>query len=292
MSDEWKYPQRAGGLASALLEKLERENKPKPTAFGTPLRYSSFGECGRKVAYSVLGAPQRPASGAGLYVMQIGTILHEVIQQAINWKITQIWPHNTGVEFEVASKLTDDISGSADGIVTVELADGTKKRISLEIKTMGGVKFKQQIGFKDRPARIVEPKGPAISAIGQAGWNALGNDCEEVVVMSFALEAISVGKAIEAGLHDHDRVCAEWFIPREVWEPLADKELARQTEILRGVEEGFLPDRIALDDHGNEEARDTERHPLCLNYCDFRDQCLDDGPGQVGVPVSLTKKEQ
>lgn len=288
MSD-WKYPQPAGGIASALLEKLEAENIPKPTAFGTPLRYSSFGECARKVAYTVLDAPRRKPSGAGLYVMNIGTILHEVIQGAIAWKVEQQWPGAT-VEFEVGSKLTDDISGSADGVLTVT-QNGQTQKIALEIKTMGGVKFKQQIGFKDRPARIAEPKGPAISAIGQAGWNALGNGCDEVVVMSFALEAISVGKAVEAGLHDHDRVCAEWFIPREVWEPLADKELYRQQNILGELENGWLPDRIALDDNGDEEARDVAKHPLCLNYCDYRDQCLEDGGGVVGVPVSLTRKD-
>ena len=288
---DWKTPQPSGGLASALLEKLEAENKPKPTALGTPLRYSSFGECARKVAYTVLGAETTPPSGAGLYVMQIGTILHEVIQDAIKWKVDSLWQGAT-VEFEVASGLGDNLSGSADGVVTVKMEDGTVKKIALEIKTMGGVKFKKQIGFKDRPARIENPAGPALSAIGQAGWNALGSGCDEVVVMSFALENISVGKANEAGMSDADRCTAEWFIPRHVWEPLADRELARQEAILVTLADGQLPDREALDDDGYPELRDVDRHPLCLSYCDYRMQCLSDGAGQPAVPVTLNKKEQ
>ena len=283
MTIEWKTPQPTGGLASAILEKLEDENTPKPTALGTPLRYSSFGACAREVAYTVTGVIGSPPSGAGLYVMNIGTVLHEQIQEAIEWKVANLWEGAT-VEFEVKSQVGNFLSGSADGVVTINKADGTVQKIALEIKTMGGVKFKKQIGFKDRPARIDTPQGPAISAIGQAGWNALGNGCDEVVVMSFALEAISVGKAQQAGLSDHDRVCAEWFIPRHVWEPMADRELARQEAILTTLEEGFLPDREALDDDGWPETRDVDRHPLCMNYCNFREQCLADGPGVVSIP--------
>jgi len=56
--------------------------------------------------------------------------------------------------------------------------------------------------------------------------------------------------------------------------------------------DGLLPDREALDDDGYPELRDTDRHPLCKSYCDYREQCLSDGPGQPAVPVTLNKKEQ
>lgn len=291
MTDEWKYQKRSMLLADALLEQLVAENEPKPTALGTPLRYSSFGECARKVAYTVLEAEPSPPSGAGLYVMQIGTVLHELIQGAIAKRVKD-WPEST-VEFEVASKLGDNLSGSADGIATTTNNDGDTTRIAIEIKTMGGVKFKKQIGFKDgrgRGSYIDNPAGPALSAIGQAGWNALGNNCDTVLVISYALEAISVGKAIQAGLTDAQRVCAEWWVPEEVWRPLAEMELARQEHILTMLSYGDLPERVGLNDDGYEEVRDIDSHPLCQHYCDYREQCVKDGPGVV--PVSIKKGKE
>jgi hypothetical protein len=242
------------------------------------------------LAYTVLGVEPSPPSGAGLYIMEIGTIIHELSQGAIGKRFEKT-PNRT-IEVEVKSRLGENLSGSADGLVVVTDNENNVIRISLEIKTMGGVKFKKQIGFKDgrgKGSYIDNPAGPALSAVGQAGWNALGNNCDTVLVISYALEAISVGKAIQAGLTDAQRVCAEWFIPEEVWKPLAEMELARQEHILVQLSYGDLPDRVALDDYGREETRDITSHPLCLGYCDYREQCVMDGPGTIPVPVSIKK---
>jgi hypothetical protein len=249
-----------------MLENAERGRKPQ--AFDTPFRYSDAGKCARAMAYSALGYEGEPFDAPSTFVTNLGTMIHEVVQAAI----ADDYPD---AQFEVASEVFV-ASGHSDGIIP-ETALGT---VQYELKTMGGTAYKKSIGFTNRGMK--DPQGPRYSAVLQAAINAKANNCDTVVIGHIALEAISRQAARRLGISEAHRFIAEWVIPKSVWEPLADAELARQALVLDDINNGYLPIPIAIDDNGSEVNLDptNDRYWQCA-YCSYADRCLNDGPGTV-----------
>ena len=104
------------------------------------------------------------------------------------------------------------------------------------------------------------------------------------MVGHIALEAISKGLAEKWDVSEFMRFIAEWIIPKEEWEPLADLETARQMKIIDSVESGSLPHRMAMDDDGHEVNLDPEssRYWQC-QYCSHRTRCMSDGGGEPAI---------
>jgi len=276
-------------------EWFARAQVPKPTALGTPLRYSSAYGCARQQGYAALGAkPTEPMDEAGAWVTGLGTLIHEALQEAIGRKYPQ-------AQFEVASG-NDYISGSCDAYIPA-LSFGenwTGGDVLYELKTMGTYSFDDQVGwnrmkgtFKDRGA-----SGPAMKAIAQAGMNALGLEktmgvtIGTIIMGSIGFEALSKNKAANMGVDSYNRFLAEFHINREEWEPLALAEIARMETINETITNGYLPARVALDDDGHAITLTPGGRNWQCDYCSFKSVCANDGDGLVYVNESYMEESE
>jgi hypothetical protein len=276
-------------LTSLLIREWhEKAQVNKPTAMDTTLRYSGAHGCERQMSYYAFGFnPTEPVDAAGAWVMGVGTVIHELVQEAIGRK----YPN---AEFEVASKAGEYVSGSCDAFIPAEDFgyEWTGGNVLFELKTMGTYSFDSQVGidrmrgkWKDKGA-----EGPKRGAITQAGMNALGIEeargirIDTLILGSITFEAISKQKAKTLLLNnDILRVSAEFHIPREEWEPLALAELARLHGIGDAIKNGYLAPRLAIGDDGRQIGLDPFGRNWQCDYCSFRSACVNDGDGMVWV---------
>lgn len=237
MTQSWMQPVAEPLFVHLWTEELAAKDHSKPTALGTRFRYSSALNCSRRLVFDALEVPQSdPIDPAGIHVTTMGTIIHEKVQEAIGRK----YP---GAKFEVVSG-NEIVSGSADGVAMV--GGSYPEKMLLELKTVGGFAFNKAIGVSGY--KRTAPEGPRPSAIVQAGLNALHNDCQTVVVMYIAMEALSKQRAETLGFSMYDRFTAEWHIPEDVWRPLAEAEM-RRLEFLAGyADERLVPPGSYFDD--------------------------------------------
>jgi len=242
----------------------------KAQAFDTPFRFSDSGKCGRALAYSSLSYEGEPFDAAGTFVTGLGTLLHEIVQEAI----LKRYPD---ARFEIPSQ-TPTSSGHADAIIPTE----DLGLVLWELKTMNGTAAKKAIGFNTKGWG--EPSGPRYSTVIQSALNAQANGCDTIVIGHIALEAISKGLAEKWEVPEMMRFISEWIIPKEVWEPIADREIVRQLRIIDSMEDGFLPHRTVVDDDGMEISLDPEnsRYWQC-QYCSYVNQCKQDGGGEPPI---------
>ena len=261
-------------------EQLQKRNHDKPTALGTPFRFSDALNCPRRMVFDALGVPKSdPIDPAGLHVTTIGSWIHEQVQEAIGRKFP-------GARFELASG-DETVSGSCDGLTYVGGVVGSKGKVLLELKTVGGFAFDKAVGVNRKAYKRGSPEGPRPSAIVQAGLNAIFHEADTVVVMYLAMEAISKQLADRVGFNQYDRFSAEWHIPREVWEPLAREELARikALEACLDPEDRVIPGGMAFDDKTWEwkpiSPNDSRPHWSC-SYCAHVTTCI---AHEAGVDV-------
>ena len=263
----------------------EKAQTPKPTALGTPLRYSSAYACARQQSYAAFEAKvTEPVDEAGAWVMGVGTLIHEALQEAIGRQFPN-------AEFEVGTAHGDYISGSCDAYIPSADLAGIGN-VLYELKTMGTYSFDKQVGWNRMRGEYKYPEGPAQKAITQAGINALGVEKARgvnityVVLGSITFEALSVQKAQKMGVEEYNRVLAEFWIPREEWEPLALAELERMNALGELVTNGYLGAREARDDEGNTTILDPMGRDWQCAYCAYRTVCTQDGSGIIRITDS------
>lgn len=283
MTESWQYPVSDPLFVDLWTRGLAEENRDKPTALGTPFRFSDALNCGRRMTFDALGVDKSdPIDPAGIHVTTLGTWIHEQVQTAIGKK----YP---GAEFELASG-NDLISGSCDGVTLVGGYEG-KGKMLLELKTTGGFGFDKAVGLNRKAYAQKSPEGPRPSAIAQAGLNAIFHECETVVIMYIAMEAVSKGLASKIGFSMYDRFTAEWHIPRDVWEPLALAELARIQVLADNLPE--IPDGMAFDDKKWDwvpiSPNDARRHWSC-DYCPHLTTCIAHEAGIDILPSGIEEK--
>ena len=281
-------------ITSALVDELhQRALIPKPTARGTGFRYSSSFGCGRQQGYAAFSTePTEPMDEAGAWATGLGTIVHEALQDALSRRFKT-------AQFEFASQ-QGDISGSCDALISIHDIGshygGT--HVLYELKTMGTYSFDKQLGWNRMRGTVKDGEGPALKAIAQAGMNALGIMSEspeiviETIIMgSIGFEALSKNKAEAMGVFGVNRFLAEFDVPRSEWEPVALAEIDRMSEFSGTVQSGYLPDRWAKDDSGNELLLNPNGRAWQCDYCQFKSICQDDGEGEVRIVDSaLTKR--
>jgi hypothetical protein len=260
----WKYPSEPR-FVQAWTTELLAEDHNKPIAGNTPFRHSSALSCSRRQVFSALGLqPTEPFDAAATHVTTLGTLIHEHLQDAIGRR----YP---GARFEVVSTV-GQTSGSADAVI--ELPD---RRVLWELKTVGAFAFDRAIGLNRKGYRRVPPKGPRPSAICQAAINAIGHDCNEVVVAYLAMEAVSKQLAEKVGLSQLDRIMAEWVVPPDVWRPMATAELDRLDKLAAAVERREVPEGDAYDEERDEwvpiSPLQDRRHWSC-DYCPYTSACI------------------
>ena len=272
-------------ILTHLLAQAWAERPDKPTALGTPLRYSGALGCQRQMGYTAFKAIKSDPPGIGdAWAPGIGTTLHSVAQEAIH----ALYPT---AQFEVRSKFGEFISGDADALVDTEsIRECTGESLGgthtlWEFKTMGEWQFDKQMGYNRKIAKIYNNgEGPKISAITQAGMNALGIESqnpsiriETLLMGSVCTAAISVQKAAQMGVEGFGRFGQEFRIARDEWEPLALNELSRMNSIATLVKKGTLPDRLACGDSGGEVYLNPRGGDWQCHYCPYTSLCVRDG---------------
>lgn len=283
-------------ITSLLVEELHVKSLiPKPTAMGTPLRYSSAFSCGRQQGYASLNVdPTEPMDTAGAWATGLGTIVHEALQEAISRRFPS-------AQFEVPSMIGDFLSGSCDALIDIYDV-GTNyggTHVLYELKTMGTYGFDKQVGWNRLRGTVSAPQGASAKAIAQAGMNALGIELanpdiriETLVMGSIGFEALSINKANNMGVSGVNRFLAEFEIPRVEWEPLAQGEIRRMEGFAFTLDTGFLPERWAQDDDNKFMKLDPNGRAWQCDYCAYRSLCQDDGDGVIKISNSaLTKRK-
>jgi hypothetical protein len=211
----------------------EEGERPHAVA-GTRFRHSMAHSCARQVAYHALGVPASdPMDLTGMIVTGNGTVKHDEVQAVLV---------GSGAQVEVGCRIEGfDGSGNADGLHVVE-RDGLRTRICWEHKNVGGFAFKKAVGERG------QAEGPKQAHIVQGALNAKALDADELVITYMTWEAISVNLAAAKGFTEEGRIAAQWTFPREVWEPIADAEVARVSGILELLDAGTLPARRFPDE--------------------------------------------
>jgi hypothetical protein len=254
--------------------------KNKPNAVqGARFRHSDAGICSRALAYAALGIESsNPPDPQGYYIFWLGDTIHEAWQAALQAKF--------GDAAEVEVKVgADDMGGHIDAVVKLETGKTKPYVVAIEAKSQGGYGYKMASARFNGP-----PEGPKLGHKLQAFLNAKAVDADEAVVVYFAKDPNNwVADELDPML----RVVAEWTYPREVYEPIADKEIWRIHEILRLLdEEKLLPARKApelgaqhhliLDPSKGEWANIVDGHPVFpekykpywgCSYCRYQDTC-------------------
>jgi hypothetical protein len=273
-------PVREPVLTHLLAKKFLKDSQtPKPTAFNTIMRYSGAFGCTRQMAYDYFEAePSNPTPVTGAWVMNLGTLIHEALQR-------EIAAFDPLARFEEPSQVNQYISGHTDGLIDLKRWGWCL----FELKTMGEFPFKKAMGYKGmfNSAQKVAAQGPSLSAITQAGMNALaleekhGIRIELLIMGVITYEPVKQGAAEAMGIDDLDRFMGEFHIEREYWEPMARAEIERLTEAAVEIEEGYLPQRFARDDNGDEIRlyADSSNWRCDPAYCKYRDLCESDGEG-------------
>jgi hypothetical protein len=251
-------------LARAIAEQ-RIEAGPKEHAFETPFRHSDAGKCSRYLGLKLAEVPiSDDFDLASDWVMGLGTALHEWWQI----ELRRIYPD---AQIEVRVHIAELTSGHIDALITIN-----GKTFSYELKTINGFGFSKAVGvIKSRGGALVPPDGPKVAHIIQACLNAYGCDADYAVVGYLALESISIQVAANLGLGELDRFMAEWIIGRDLYAPIAVRELARLATVKARFDAGRLPAGVAVGDDWSDVELDPNasfRNWRCW-YCPYLEKC-------------------
>lgn len=253
-------------LATALADDLANNRAAegeRPTADNTLLRGSDAYSCARRIAFGALRIPKVvPYTPSTLMAFDAGDHVHKRLQG--------ILARDFAAELEVPVSYREhgiDLSGHADAAYAHE---GHQRVV--EIKSMKSYPYLKAAGSIDRYGRPVEPEGPKLEHVLQAGiyGNAPQLQADELHMIYVAKE---------------DGQIAEWILPMkgEPFGPdgqdiadLVAAELARLKQIELHIREGRLPWRhvpgfgVVKDP----PAADSKDDPWNCRYCPWQPTCV------------------
>ena len=261
----------------ASIHAANEEAGQKERAFKTHFRHSDAAGCARKLAYAMLGMEQsNPPDIAGEWVMWLGTLLHEKVQDALHDRF------GSACEIEVKVRHDDISSGHIDAVIDRAPGFG---RIAYELKTKGGYGFDKAIGINRKAYSTGLPEGPGASAKIQGALNADAVEADWLIIGVIGLESISKQLASRVGFNDLQRVMAEWHYDKATYRPWARAELSRFETIALTVQDGNLPDLVAIgDEHERITLNSRMDNPNWrCSYCSYVGQCRSDGPGIIPI---------
>lgn len=254
-------PLLAAALADDLANNRAQEGD-RPTADDTLLRGSDAYSCARKIAFGAMRVPKVvPYTAGTLEAFEVGRQVHARLQELLVKKF--------GASLEVQcsyKQLGIEVSGHADATYTW----GTSRRVT-EIKSMKSYPFLKAAGGTDNFGRSVDPEGPKIEHVLQAGI--YGNSPQ---IQADTLHLVYYKK--------EDGQVAEWLLPMkgEPFGPdghdiieLVEEELARLNRIAEDIRNGLLPWRH-IPGYGvvkDPPAADTKNDPWNCRYCAWQPLC-------------------
>lgn len=288
---------RFGQKLAEVWARQNEESFNKPTRLGTKGRVSMVGQCARSTSYYMLGIEQsEPPSLAENWVMGLGTMIHEALQPVL----VEAFP-GAGIEFPVDIRTDEmypsDLSGSGDVVLDYVVEGEAGRKVVIEIKTIGGFGFKILVGAR-KGFGGVDESGPKYQQLTQGAVLAHAEGADELVMLYLSRENLSYAEMNKLGTDDVGRFLAEFTIPRDQYEPIAQAELKRQQFIMdeyvgKGalapraiVEPGFPKARVIDPSRGQWEERRTiggnevvsgAGQTWICGYCHYRSRCIADG---------------
>jgi len=236
--------------------------------------------CDRALWYKLTGVhASNPPGIADAWRFGIGTLIHEGLQPVVE----QIFPDSVAEPLVDLRPMGLPGSAHADQIIN---HDGVKTLV--EYKSIGGFQFKiMATGFKG-PAT-----GPRYGAVVQAAIIAKATGCDRIVIAYLSLENVSAGMASSYASSEAGRFAAEWHYTVAEMDELIKYEVERVNWVLAqtspppreihdpeypkgAVIQAPLQDRAPWTIAEDGVVLDTGTTWMC-GYCDFRDQCKEDG---------------
>ena len=273
-------PLLATALADDLANNREQQGE-RPTADATLLRGSDAYACGRKIAFGALKVPRVvPYTTDTLMAFDAGQHHHTRLQGLLAKKF--------GAELEVPISYKEvgiDLSGHADAAYLW----ANKQRV-VEIKSMKAYPFLKSAGGTDRYGRDVEPEGPKLDHLVQAG----------IYGHAPQLRADTVHMVY---INKEDGRVAEWLIPMddekigpdgEDLRTLVLAELDRLQAIGNDIKNGLLPWRN-IPGYGlvkDPPAADSKDNPWNCRYCAWQPLCAELPASKVPVAVATKNGDQ
>jgi hypothetical protein len=245
------------------------------------VRASWAGDCSRSIAYHVAGVEESdPATVADSWRFNIGTLLHEHIQNAL----IAAFP---GSVAEKKVRIGTDGSGHMD--LWIVLPDGTT--VAVEIKTINGTGYRRMVGKN--------PEGLRVKYLLQGALNAYFHEppADQLLIGVFSLELMSDAEALKAGITDeYRRFASQWTYTKDQYTAIALEEISRLEGIIKKVDEQgvhsvrrIIPDPsipprsvIVSPLKGIYEIKDEAGRPIGTgrtwqcDYCPFQSHCAED----------------
>lgn len=206
---EGLQPDDSSEFVTVLVDELAKQPR-KPQVADTLTRHSSAASCLYRVALLRDGVTPEPMDLAGHHVTNMGTLMHEAWQDALE----RAYPDNIG--FEIGSTIEDLTSGSCDAVLYGD--DGSADHV-LELKSTGGFAHKMMVGERGTA------QGPKSEHMVQLALNVMGLDADKGTLVYLSREAISIGAAERKGIDEVTRFGAQWTLTRDQLQPLADEWL-------------------------------------------------------------------
>jgi hypothetical protein len=286
-----KLPEKFPTVAPMVLEQWLSTIDPEGRAKAMPERpwRASFAgrRCDRQLYYGMVDAPPELRPTADQWRLNIGTMVHSVIEHAIDTI--------PGVQAEVQIPLTRPFgSATVDIIRNLEPIPGETEHADIEVcdvKTINGFGFKKMATTFSGP-----PEGPKSGHEIQVAAAVVELNARQGRLVYLSLENLSPAMAKHAGNPDLGRFVAEFVIPRDRCDTLVDHEHGRVERLRSAIAHDLLPIR-AIDDaeyptgavitnpdtghwvlNRDGQVAESGRTWFC-DYCDHREQCKSDGPG-------------
>lgn len=281
---------------------------------GRYIRLGWGGKCARDIGYRLLGVePSNPPDLAARWRMGLGTRVHELLQDVI----AAAFP-NADIEKVVGAEHDTIMGIPTSGRTDLFIVDREreKERTAVEVKTINGFGFKMAVGARGTPegprtgALFQAALNGRAHQADQVKIILLSLEC----LSDRELESL-VKK--QGGTADSWRkFVAEWTYDMADLDEMVDRELKRLGKIIEIVDERAdwlvkvedasahpdeagtepplpprsipfeMPARARVTDpttgawqlevDGN--VMDAGKTWMCAGYCDYRDQCVKDGP--------------
>lgn len=279
-------PDKGAKYAPVLAQAWADELGDTSLEFSVPesrIRHSWAGNCARSIAYEVIQREAgedlvtEPLSVADHWRFGIGTAAHEKWQEVMQ----TLWDE---AQIEVTCSIPEVPSS---GHIDLVMRDDERKLVAMELKTINGFGFKMAVGARG------EAEGPRSSAVTQGALNGYSLGADEVVIVYLSLENLSPRELAKIGTEEWQRFSAEWTIPKDVFMPIAEREVKRFKKILEVVDAEALPPRAIPDlpqgarvsnpatgawlQFDNEGAVINSGSTWHCAYCPFRSRCIADG---------------
>lgn len=225
------------GHALAELHEIAEQDRNMSHAKGVRFRASDAGKCTRAIWLKEQGYKEDPFDPGTTWNFDLGHAAHELVQAAMThrWEdVGRIVSHEVRFHLPVGDEKM--------GCTLDTLVDDGKTKSNVEIKSVGGYKFKLvTIGMRGKI------EGPSYEHALQAACGGLAAGTDRTYLVYASKENISANIAADRGLTGPEKFLAAWQVENR--EALVAKEVERLGKV--DLPEDAPPPPLIYDDTGN-----------------------------------------